>query len=165
MVRRAGDAVHEGEHELDGLLAGEPLLAGQRAPGREREDMAEGGGQQLTPLAPHAPAGGEGGAQPLQQLGAAAADQAGQQLHVAGDVGQHRLCLLVPGVQLAERLDEPARLLEVVFPAGFERYFTEMATLLDAHGPDFGRISALAAGYHLSFQSAPCSSGRVSQRQ
>jgi hypothetical protein len=37
-------------------------------------------------------------------------------------------------------------------PGGFERYFTEMAGLLQRHGPDFGRISDLAAGYHLSFR-------------
>jgi quercetin dioxygenase-like cupin family protein len=45
----------------------------------------------------------------------------------------------------------PARLLEVIFPAGFERYFEQMAALLEAHGPDFDRIAELAAGYHLSF--------------
>jgi quercetin dioxygenase-like cupin family protein len=45
----------------------------------------------------------------------------------------------------------PARLLEVIVPAGFERYFEQMAALLKAHGPDFDRIATLAAGYHLSF--------------
>jgi mannose-6-phosphate isomerase-like protein (cupin superfamily) len=46
----------------------------------------------------------------------------------------------------------PARLIEIIAPAGFERYFTEMADLLQRHGPDFDRISDLAAGYHLSFR-------------
>ena len=45
----------------------------------------------------------------------------------------------------------PARLLEVIVPAGFERYFEQMAALLQAHGPDFDRIAELAAGYHLRF--------------
>lgn len=45
----------------------------------------------------------------------------------------------------------PARLLEIIFPAGFERYFVEMAALLQEHGPDFDRISELAAGYNLTF--------------
>ena len=45
-----------------------------------------------------------------------------------------------------------ARLIEIIAPAGFERYFTEMAKLLEDGGPDFDRISELAAGYHLSFR-------------
>ena len=47
---------------------------------------------------------------------------------------------------------DPARLIDIIAPAGFERYFTEMADLLQRHGPDFDRISDLAAGYHLSFR-------------
>jgi quercetin dioxygenase-like cupin family protein len=47
---------------------------------------------------------------------------------------------------------QPARLLEIIAPAGFERYFTEMAELLEQHGPDFDRISELAAGYQVTFQ-------------
>ena len=46
----------------------------------------------------------------------------------------------------------PARLIEIISPAGFERYFTQMADLLEHQGPDFDRISELAAGYHLSFR-------------
>jgi hypothetical protein len=46
----------------------------------------------------------------------------------------------------------PTRLIEIIAPAGFERYFTEMAGLLQRHGPDFDRMSDLAAGYHLSFR-------------
>ena len=42
--------------------------------------------------------------------------------------------------------DEPARLLELISPAGFERYFEEMAPHLDAQGPArrraLGRVQA-----------------------
>lgn len=35
--------------------------------------------------------------------------------------------------------DEPARVLEVVLPAGLERYFEEVAPILQEHGPDWTR--------------------------
>jgi mannose-6-phosphate isomerase-like protein (cupin superfamily) len=36
---------------------------------------------------------------------------------------------------------EPARILEIISPAGFERYFEELAGVLSAGGPpDLGRI-------------------------
>jgi quercetin dioxygenase-like cupin family protein len=49
------------------------------------------------------------------------------------------------------RTDEPARLLEVISPAGFERYFTEIAPLLPpvVLVPDFEGIAAVQARYGL----------------
>jgi len=42
----------------------------------------------------------------------------------------------------------PARLLEIISPAGFEGYFDELAEVLSAGGPpDIGRITALAQKY------------------
>lgn len=47
---------------------------------------------------------------------------------------------------------EPARVLEIISPAGFERYFAELAAVLSAGGPpDLGRISEIAGGYGLTF--------------
>ena len=47
--------------------------------------------------------------------------------------------------------DEPARVLELISPAGFERYFTELAPLLAAGpAPDFTAIGELRARYGLS---------------
>ena len=46
----------------------------------------------------------------------------------------------------------PARLLEIISPAGFERYFEEMAALIPAEGmPDFEKVGELAARYDLAF--------------
>lgn len=47
---------------------------------------------------------------------------------------------------------EPARILEIISPAGFERYFEELAGVLSAGGPpDLGKISEVAARYGLTF--------------
>lgn len=48
--------------------------------------------------------------------------------------------------------DEPARLIELVSPAGFEAYFAEMAPILNAGGgpPDVEAIGAVQARYGLS---------------
>ncbi len=47
---------------------------------------------------------------------------------------------------------EPARVLEIISPAGFERYFGELVGVLSAGGPpDLGRISEIAGGYGLTF--------------
>lgn len=47
---------------------------------------------------------------------------------------------------------EPARILEIISPAGFERYFDELAGVLSAGGPpDLDRISQIAGGYGLTF--------------
>jgi quercetin dioxygenase-like cupin family protein len=47
--------------------------------------------------------------------------------------------------------DEEVRSLELVSPAGFERYFTELAPLLNVDGPpDFGALAELQARYRLT---------------
>jgi quercetin dioxygenase-like cupin family protein len=47
--------------------------------------------------------------------------------------------------------DRPARVLEIISPGGFERYFEEVATLFAAEGPpDPDRAAALWAQYHLN---------------
>ena len=50
------------------------------------------------------------------------------------------------------RTDEPARLLEIISPGGFERYFAELAPLLPPQRemPDFEGLAALQARYGLS---------------
>jgi quercetin dioxygenase-like cupin family protein len=46
--------------------------------------------------------------------------------------------------------DEPARLLEIISPAGFERYFTEISEIVSAGvPPDRERMSAVQAKYEL----------------
>ena len=45
--------------------------------------------------------------------------------------------------------DEPARLLELISPAGFERYFEELVTLFPAGKPDPAKIGPIAARYGL----------------
>jgi mannose-6-phosphate isomerase-like protein (cupin superfamily) len=49
------------------------------------------------------------------------------------------------------RTNEPARLLEIISPAGFERYFAELAPLLPPAraAPDFDGLAALQARYGL----------------
>jgi mannose-6-phosphate isomerase-like protein (cupin superfamily) len=54
--------------------------------------------------------------------------------------------------------DAPARILEIISPAGFERYFEELIELLPKVGPpDPSTIAALAARYglELDFESMP----------
>ncbi len=47
---------------------------------------------------------------------------------------------------------DPARILEIISPAGFERYFEELAGVLSAGGPpDLGRILEVAGRYGLTF--------------
>jgi quercetin dioxygenase-like cupin family protein len=47
--------------------------------------------------------------------------------------------------------DEEVRLLELVSPAGFERYFAELVPLLGADGPpDFAALAALQGRYRLT---------------
>jgi quercetin dioxygenase-like cupin family protein len=43
----------------------------------------------------------------------------------------------------------PARLLEIISPAGFEQYFDELAEVLGGGPPDIERIQALAQKYQL----------------
>src|SRR5205823_2927405 len=49
---------------------------------------------------------------------------------------------------------EPARILEIISPAGFERYFEELGELFAASGgaPDIERILQLAEKYGLRFE-------------
>jgi quercetin dioxygenase-like cupin family protein len=47
------------------------------------------------------------------------------------------------------RTDDPARLLEIISPPGFERYFAELAPLLLPR-PDFEGLAALQARYGLT---------------
>jgi quercetin dioxygenase-like cupin family protein len=44
-----------------------------------------------------------------------------------------------------------ARMIEVITPAGFERFFHEFADMTDAGPPDFADVAALAARYDLPF--------------
>jgi hypothetical protein len=47
---------------------------------------------------------------------------------------------------------EPARIIEIFSPAGFERYFEELAKILSAGGPpDVPRLEELANRYGLTF--------------
>ncbi len=47
--------------------------------------------------------------------------------------------------------DGPCRILEIIAPAGFERYFREVAAVLAAGGPpDFARLAEIAARYGLT---------------
>ena len=47
---------------------------------------------------------------------------------------------------------EPARIVEFFSPAGFERYFVELAEILSAGGPpDIPRLEELAGRYSLTF--------------
>ena len=45
----------------------------------------------------------------------------------------------------------PARMIEVISPAGFERFFREFVEMTDAGRPDFARIAELGARYQLPF--------------
>ena len=46
---------------------------------------------------------------------------------------------------------QPARVLEIIAPAGFEPYFEEVAAVLAAGGPpDFGKLGQIAARYGLT---------------
>ncbi|MDP9136251.1 MAG: cupin domain-containing protein [Actinomycetota bacterium] len=60
------------------------------------------------------------------------------------------------------RADEPARLLEIISPAGFERYFAELASLLQPE-PDFDALRALQARYGLEMDMA--SAATISERE
>ncbi len=45
--------------------------------------------------------------------------------------------------------DEPARILEIISPAGFEGYFDEIVDLLAGGAPDFERFAEIATRYGL----------------
>lgn len=50
---------------------------------------------------------------------------------------------------------EPASILEIISPAGFERYFEELAAILSStppgEPPDFERIAQMASRYDTTF--------------
>jgi quercetin dioxygenase-like cupin family protein len=48
----------------------------------------------------------------------------------------------------------PARMIEIISPAGLEHFFREVADLAEAGPPPFDQIAALAAGYGLEFGEA-----------
>ena len=49
------------------------------------------------------------------------------------------------------RTDEPARVLEVIAPGGFEQYFADLAPILGADGPpDFAAMGQVQARYELT---------------
>jgi quercetin dioxygenase-like cupin family protein len=50
--------------------------------------------------------------------------------------------------------DEPARILEIISPGGFEKYFEEMADLISAGPPDLDRAAEIAGRYDLEFDFA-----------
>ena len=48
--------------------------------------------------------------------------------------------------------DEPARMIEVIAPGGFEQYFRELAPLIPQNAtPDFGSVIALGQRYGLEY--------------
>jgi hypothetical protein len=49
----------------------------------------------------------------------------------------------------------PARMMEVISPAGFEHFFREVAELVAQGPPDSAAIGALAEAYGLQFAPAP----------
>ena len=62
--------------------------------------------------------------------------------------------------------DEPARLLEIISPAGFENYFRELAPLLAATERDEAAIGAVVSRYELDieFESIPALAERHNLR-
>src|SRR4051794_39890851 len=61
------------------------------------------------------------------------------------------------------RTDEPARVLEVIAPGGFERYFAELAPLVNQCPPDLAGVGALAARYGLDMD--PSSVAMLCERE
>jgi len=53
--------------------------------------------------------------------------------------------------------DEPARLLTIVSPGGFERYYAEAKSLFRPEGPDYPAVASLASRYgvEVDFTSGP----------
>jgi Cupin domain len=51
--------------------------------------------------------------------------------------------------------DVPARMIEVISPAGFENFFKEVSELLTSGPPDMAEIATLAANYGLQFGEPP----------
>jgi mannose-6-phosphate isomerase-like protein (cupin superfamily) len=51
--------------------------------------------------------------------------------------------------------DVPARMIEIISPAGFENFFHELSEMLGAGQPDMAQISALAENYGLELGEPP----------
>ena len=51
--------------------------------------------------------------------------------------------------------DDPARILEIICPGGFEHYFDEMSAAVAEHGPDPAVIAPIATRYGLEFDFEP----------
>ena len=50
--------------------------------------------------------------------------------------------------------DEPARILDIITPGGFEDYFRGLAAVFGPQGPDLDALMALAARHHLEMDPA-----------
>jgi uncharacterized cupin superfamily protein len=51
--------------------------------------------------------------------------------------------------------DVPARMIEIISPAGFENFFYELSELVAAGPPDLAQMAALAQNYGLEFGDPP----------
>src|SRR5215211_7952102 len=96
---------HHTHHNLDGLLVALALLAHERAPGLKVEGMSQGRQQQTEAFILYSPAGGQDAPHPLPvpKVGLGHLAREGMHLHVADNVGHHRLGPAVVGVDLRER--------------------------------------------------------------
>jgi hypothetical protein len=78
--------------------------------------------------------------------------QRGQELGVPGHVAHHPPVLAVPAVEAAPLAPRAlgARILELIVPGGFERYFAELGQILGRPGPpDLAALAGVAALYEL----------------
>ena len=50
--------------------------------------------------------------------------------------------------------DDPARILEIITPGGFEEYFREIASYVGPQGPDIEKLMGAAQRYGLEFDMA-----------
>ena len=80
--------------------------------------------------------------------------------HSKRDLGDHEVVLGAGGYITKPRHemhamwnagDVPARMIEVISPAGLENFFKEVSELLTSGTPDMAEIAALAANYGLQF--------------
>jgi hypothetical protein len=51
--------------------------------------------------------------------------------------------------------DAPARMIEIISPAGFENFFHELSELVAAGPPEMAQMAALAQNYGLEFGEPP----------
>ena len=59
--------------------------------------------------------------------------------------------------------DVPARMIEIISPAGFEKFFHELSEMVGAGRPEPGQVSALAERYGLQFGEPPWLPGLISR--